>query len=103
MKYVIVSDAAANVRPRKFRLPMPGCLEMSDLGKTLIPLCHERSEIAFLWSCLLELIMTVFRKKFTPDVHSELRSKSFAFNRFWDKCSRSFYPNSKRPISVQKW
>ena len=54
-------------------------LEMSDLGKTLIPLCHERSEIAFLWSCLLELIMTVFRKKFTPDVHSVIAIKKLCF------------------------
>lgn len=103
MKYVIVSDAAANVRPRKFRLPMPGCLEMSDLGKTLIPLCHERTEIAFLWSCLLELILTVFRKNLPLTFIPNCDQKALLLTDFRINDSSSFYPNSKRPISVQKW
>ena len=71
-------------------------------SKNSDPLMSQRVRGGFLWSCLLKLIMTILIKYCTPVFHSELRGKALILIDFGINCSRSFYPNSKRPISVQK-
>lgn len=72
-------------------------------SKNSDPLMSRRVRGGFLWSCLLKLIMTILIKYCAPVFHSELRGKASILIDFGINCSRSFYPNSKRPISVQKW
>lgn len=103
LKHQIYRKGVTKTQTSKTQTPDAWMYRNVRPSKNSDPLMSRRVRGGFLWSCLLKLIMTILIKYCTPVFHSELRGKALILTDFGINCSRSFYPNSKRPISVQKW